>query len=151
MRLAMQLTELNTDIISELLVLLTQFTQIRHRVLKQNIQCVGTQQYLPKDLRADEFSEILNHAITEYILNQRLILRDTDSISFGPNATATFTPVPDPEAGRLLKQNKGDYVEFQNRKIRENRLNERIAKKLLGMKRDMNACPDGSVTSRDMV
>ena len=147
----MQLTELHTDIISEILCLLTQFTQIRHRILKQNIQCIGTKKYLPKDLRADEFSEILNHAVTEYVLNQRLILRDTDTISFGPNATATFTPVPDPEAQRLLKQNKTDYVKFQNRKIRENSLNERIAKKLLGIKRDMNTCPDGSLASRNMV
>ncbi len=147
----MQLTELNTDIISELLLLLTQFTQIRHRILKQNIQCVGTQKYLPKDLRADEFSEILNHAITEYILNQRLILRDTDSISFGPKATAVFTPVPDPEAAKLLKTNKPDYIHFQNSKIRENSMNERIAKRLLGIKRDMNACPDGPLTARDMV
>ena len=147
----MQLTELNTDIISELLLLLTQFTRIRHRILKQNLQCVGTQKYLPKDLRADEFSEILNHAITEYILNQRLILRDTDTISFGPNATAMFTPVPDSEARKLLKQNKTDYVQFQNRKIRENTLNERIARRLLGMKREMNACPDGPPASRDMV
>ena len=147
----MQLTELNTDIISELLLLLTKFTRIRHRILQQNIQCVGTQKYLPKDLRADEFSEILNHAITEYILNQRLILRDTDTITFGPNATAMFKPVPDPEAGRLLKQNRTDYVQFQNRKIKENSLNEKIAKKLLGIKRDMHAYSDGSLTSRDMV
>ena len=147
----MQLTELNTDIISELLLLLTQFTQIRHRILKQNIQCAGTQKYLPKDLRADEFSEILNHAITEYILNQRLILRDTDTISFGPNATVRFTPVPDPEARTLLNQNKTDYVQFQNRKIKENSLNEIIAKKLLGIKRKINTCPDGPMASRDMV
>ena len=147
----MQLTELKTDIISELLLLLTQFTQIRHRILKQNIHCVGTQKYLPKDLKADEFSEILNHAITEYILNQRLILRDTETISFGPNATVMFTPVPDPEARKLLKQNKTDYVEFQNKKIRENTLNERIAKKLLGIKREMNACPERPLASRDMV
>ncbi len=146
----MQLTEFNTDIISELLVLLTRFTRIRHRILQQNIQCAGTQKYLPKDLRADEFSETLNHAITEYILNHRLILRDTDTISFGPNATAMFTPVPDPEARKLLKQNKTDYIQFQNRKIRENTLNERIAKRLLGMKREMNACPNGPLASRDM-
>lgn len=147
----MQLTEHNTDIISELLILLTQFTQIRHRILKQNIQCAGTQHYLPKDLRADEFSEILNDAITEYILNQRLILRDTDTISFGPNASAMFKPVPDPEARKLLKHDKRDYVQFQNSKIRENALNERIAKKLLGMKREMNACSDGPLASRDTV
>jgi len=147
----MQLTEHNTDIISELLILLTQFTQIRHRILKQNIQCADTHHYLPKDLRADEFSEILNHAITEYIMNQRLILRDTDTISFGPNATAMFKPVPDPEARQLLRHDKHDYVRFQNSKIKENALNERIARRLLGMKQEMNACPDGSLTSRDTV
>ena len=147
----MQLTELNTDIISELLMLLTKFTRIRHRILRQNIQCAGARKYRPKDLRADEFSETLNHAITEYILNQRLILRDTDTISFGPNSTAMFTPVPDPEAGRLLKLNKIDYVQFQNRKIKENTINEKIAKKLLGIKRDMHARPNGTLTSRDMV
>ena len=130
---------------------MTQFTQIRHRILKQNIQCAGTHKYLPKDLRADEFSEILNHAITEYLLNHRLILRDTDTISFGPNATAMFTPVPDPEARKLLSHNKTDYVQFQNQKIKENALNEKIAKKLLGIKREMKACPDGPLASRDMV
>lgn len=147
----MQLTELNTDIISELLLLLTQFTRFRHRILKQNLQCVRAPRFLPKDLKADEFSEILNHAITEYIQNQRLILRDTETMSFGPNATVMFKPVPDPEARKLLKKNKTDYVQFQNKKIQENTLNERIAKKLLCMKREMNSCPNGPLTSRDMV
>ncbi|MCF7973363.1 MAG: hypothetical protein K9N55_06080 [Phycisphaerae bacterium] len=147
----MQVIEFNLDIIGELLLLLTQFTQARHRILKQNIHCVDTQDYLPKDLRADEFSEILNDAITEYILNQRLILRDADTISFGPNATAIFTPVPDPEAKILLHGTKAAYLQFQSKKIRENALNEKIAMKLLGVKRDMNARTDGSLVSRDMV
>ncbi len=147
----MQLTEHNIDIISELLGLLTQFTQTRHRILKQNIHCVDTHAYLPKDLKADEFSEALNDAITEYILNERLILRDTSTISFGPNSTAMFTPVPDPEAHILLNHDKADYVQFQNKKIKENALNEKIAIRLLGMKQEMNTCADEQITSRDMV
>jgi hypothetical protein len=112
---------------------------------------MDTQEYIPKDLRADEFSEILNEAITEYVLNQRLILRDAETISFGPNATATFTPVPDPEARILLHSSKAAYLQLQNKKIRENTLNEKIAMKLLGVKRDMNAWTAGPQVSRDLV
>jgi len=147
----MQLTKSNIDIISELLSLLTQFTQTRHRILRQNIQCADTQDYLPKDLRADEFSEVLNHSITEYVLNQRLILRDTETISFGPNTTAMFTPVPDAEARTLLNHKKADYVQFQNKKIKENTLNEKIAMRLLDIKREVNAWSDEPFASRDMV
>lgn len=147
----MQLTEFNIDIITELLTLLTQFTQTRHRILTQNIQCAGTHNFIPKDLRADEFSETLNIAITEYILNQRLILRDTETISFGPNTTAMFTPVPDPDAKILLDHSKSGYVQFQNKKIKENALNEKIALKLLGIKRNMSTSTNGTLASRDMV
>ncbi len=147
----MQLTEHNIDIISELLELLTQFTQTRHRILKQNIHCADTHAYLPKDLRADEFSEALNDAITEYILNERLILRDTDTISFGPSSTAMFTPVPDPEAHILLNHDKTDYVQFQHKKIKENAINEKIAVRLLGMKQKMTGPTSGQLASRDMV
>jgi len=147
----MQLTEHNIDIISELLGLLTQFTQTRHRILKQNIHCADTHAYLPKDLRADEFSEALNNAITEYISNERLILRDTSTIAFGPNSTVMLTPVPDPEAHILLNHDKTDYVQFQHKKIKENALNEKIAVKLLSMTQEMHHHTDEQFTSRDMV
>lgn len=134
----MQLSPMNIDIISELLSLLTQFTQTRHRILKQNLQCIHTHNFIPKDLRADDFSSILNDAITEYIINERLVLRDTDTISFGPQNTAMFKPVPDQEAQNLLKQNKLEYTRLQNKKIQENIIHERVALKLINIKKNMN-------------
>jgi len=79
----MNLSSLITDNIAELLVKIVEFTQTRQKILSRNINNIHSFDFVPKDLAVDEFSELLNNAIDEHILNQRLLLRDTENIKFG--------------------------------------------------------------------
>ena len=144
----MRLAEANTDIISELLVLLTQFTLTRRRVLSQNLRHQNKPGFAPCDLSVDAFSDILNEAITHYILNNRLVLRDTDHIHFGPNNTVKLDAVPDPEANELLKRDKAAYVQYQLGKLSENALNEKVTLKLLHFKQKQAMVSD--LSSREI-
>ena len=134
MRSAMQLVERETDFISDLLSLLKEFTTTRRRILMQNIRRVHQNDHIPCDLAVKDFSNILNEAITEYLLNQRLILRDTDAIHFGPCATVDLTPVRDDKAKQLLMQSKADYIGYQCQRLTENSMNEKMACKLMQLR-----------------
>ena len=130
----MNLASLVTDNIAELLVKIIEFTQARHKILVRNIYDVENPGFIPKDLVADEFSELLNCAIDGHVANQRLLLRDTDNIKFGKNGTFAVKPVVDRYAKELLNENIGEYVRWQIDKLLENMLNQRIAAALLRRK-----------------
>ncbi len=78
----MNIASLVTDNIAELLVKIIEFTRTRHKILARNISDIGSLGFVPKDLVADEFSDLLNSAIDGHIANRRLILRDTENIQF---------------------------------------------------------------------
>ena len=84
-----------TDNVSELLAEIVVFTQARRNILTQNIRDLDEPGFVPKDLAVEEFSHLLNHAIAEHIQNERLVLRDTANIKFGPNGSLRLKPVVD--------------------------------------------------------
>ena len=133
----MNLTPLITDNITELLVKIIGFTQTRQKILTQNINNIHSPGFVPKDLRVDEFSALLNNAIKEHSQSQRLVLCDTESIKFGMGGSFEAKAVADKYAKELLENNRDEYLELQISKLLENSLNQRIAAELLRQKQGM--------------
>jgi flagellar basal body rod protein FlgB len=127
----MNLSSLITDNIAELLVKIVEFTQTRQKILSRNINNIHSFDFVPKDLAVDEFSELLNNAIDEHILNQRLLLRDTENIKFGISGSFETKAVVDEYAKELFEENRDEYLELQISKLLENSLNQRVAAELL--------------------
>jgi flagellar basal body rod protein FlgB len=122
------------DNISDVLVKVIHFTQLRRRVLHENLHHVGTPGFTPKDMPVREFAEALEMAVAEHLQHHRLLLCDTANIKFGPNNTMEAWPVPDPHAHALLQADRDKYTEFQIDKLLENCLNRRVAEELLRQK-----------------
>ena len=135
----MNLTPLVTDNITELLVKIIEFTNIRHEILSHNINGANKNGFIPKDLQVNKFSSVLNFAIAEYAQNQRLLFQDTESIKFGSNGSFKVEPVIDEQAKELLEISPDRYLEIQIDKLLENSLNQKIATELLKQRQNMTA------------
>jgi flagellar basal body rod protein FlgB len=127
-------TALVADNISDVLVNIIHFTQLRRRVLHENLQQAEAPGFTPKDMPVREFAEALNVAVAEHLQNRRLLFRDTANIKFGPNNTMEAWPVVDPHAHALLQTSRDEYTELQINKLLENCLNRRVAEELLRQK-----------------
>ena len=123
-----------TDNIAELLIKIIEFTEIRQKVLTQNINNLPNPDFVPKDLSVDEFSELMNIAINEHSRNGRLLLRDSENVKFGAAGSFEVEEVIDTDAEELLTANRDEYLEEQINKLLENSLNQRIAVELLRQK-----------------
>ncbi len=127
----MNLLTLAVDNISELLLKIIEFTQTRQKTLIQNINNIHSPGFAPKDMPVEEFSVLLHDAIDEHAQNHRLILRDTETIKFGPNGTFKAKPIVDEYAQELLEEDPDEYMGLQINKILENSLNQQLAAELL--------------------
>ncbi len=123
-----------TDNVAEALINIIEFTQRRQKVLTRNVNNVHSPDYVPKDLAVGEFSKLMHEAIEEHICNQRLLLRDSENIKFGPMGSFEAKPVIDEYAKQLLQKNRDEYLRLQIDKLLENSLNQRIAMELLRQK-----------------
>ena len=130
----MNLSSLVRDNVGELLVKIVDFTETRQKILMENMLNIHRSDFVPKDLAVLEFCQSLNHAIVEHIQNQRLVLRDTDNVKFGANASLEAKPVVDQHANQLLEENREGYLKLQLTKLLENLLNRKIAEELLRQK-----------------
>jgi len=130
----MNLMSLITDNIAEILIKIVKFTQVRQKILIQNIINVQNPGFIPKELEVSEFSDVLNNAIDEHIRNQRLVLRDTENIKFGASGNIELKPIIDEHGIKLLEQNRNEYIERQLNKLWENSLNQQLAAELLRQK-----------------
>ena len=130
----MMRTALVADNISDVLVKIMYFTQLRRRVLHENLHQADAPGFTPKDMPVREFAEALNVAVAEHLQNRRLLFRDTPNIKFGPNNTMEAWPVADPHAHALLQTSRDEYTELQISKLLENCLNRRVAEELLRQK-----------------
>jgi len=119
------------DNVSELLLKIIAFTRSRHELLSENIKGIRTPGFLPADLQVDEFADTMLQAVEEHIANDRLLLRDTDSITFGRNGQFEAEPVVDEQAMDLFRKDIELYLQHQMNKLRENLLNQKIALELL--------------------
>ena len=123
-----------SDNISEVLVKIIQFTELRRRVLHRNLRHVDTPRFVPQDVPVREFADLLNEALAEHLQNQRLLFRDTTSIQFGSRNAMQIHPQTDAYAQALLETNRDEYLELQVNKLMENALNRRVAQELLRQK-----------------
>ena len=130
----MNLTSLITDNIAELLVKIIEFTQTRQKILTENINNIDNSWFVPKDLAVDEFSDLMEEALSEHIRSRRLLLCDTENIKFGVAGSFEVGPIVDEYAKELLEENRAEYLELQINKLLENSLNQRVASELLKQK-----------------
>ena len=132
----MNLTSLVTDNITELLVKIIEFTCTRQKIIIRNITNMNNPGFVPKKLAVKEFSGLLNNAINEHIQNQRLLLRDTESIKFGTSGSFEIKPTVDKQSKLLLEKNRDEYLEEQVNRLLENSLNQKVATVLLRQKQE---------------
>ena len=133
------MTSLITDNVTELLTKIIEFTQMRQKVLIQNINNIDTCGFTPGDLTVKEFADSLNTALDEHIQNRRLVLCDSKSIKFGNGGSLLLKIVPDKYAQKLLEENRDEYLELQINKLLENSLNQKMAAELLKQKEKMTS------------
>jgi len=126
-----------TDNIMEVLTKIIEFTNVRQKILTDNINNVHSFGFTPKDLAVNEFSELMETAVDEHVRNQRLILCDSSTISFGPDGFFQARPVIDNFAKKLLDENKDEYIELQINKLLENAINQRLAAELLNQRQQI--------------
>lgn len=138
----MNLSSLITDNITELLVKIIEFTEIRQKILTRNINNMNTPGFVPKDLEVNELCQSLLCAISEHARNQRLVLCDTENIKFGPGGSFQVSSVIDQYAKELFRDDSDEYLALQINKLLENSLNQRIAAELLRKKQDLIPFPD---------
>jgi len=127
----MNLSMTITDNITELLVKIIKFTNVRHKILADNINNVHIPGFVPRDLPVNEFSDSLNRAITEHSTNNRLVLFDSQNVKFGSQGSFEAKSIVDQYSKELLEENQDQYIEFQINKLLENSLNQKVAKELL--------------------
>ncbi len=130
----MNLTSLTTDNIAEILIKIVKFTHKRQKILVQNIINVHKPNFVPKELHVDEFSIVVNDAVEEHIMSQRLVLCDTENIKFCIDGDMEVTPIVDEYGEKLLRENRDEYIEWQTEKLWENSLSQKVAAELLRQK-----------------
>jgi flagellar basal body rod protein FlgB len=128
----MSVSPLITDGVTELLVNIIEFTNIRREILQQNINNMHVPGYVPQDLPSNEFSEVLDEAIDEYIQSRQFLPCDSTNVKFGGGLYVRA--VSDVAAMSLLEEDQNRYLESQIDKLMENSLNRRLAKELLRRK-----------------
>jgi flagellar basal body rod protein FlgB len=132
----MNLTTLVTDNITDILVKIIEFTHTRQKIISRNIINMNKPGFVPQKLAVKQFSDLLNNAINEHIQNQRLLLRDTESIKFGTSGSFEAKPTVDKQSKLLLEKNRNEYLEMQINRLLENSLNQRVATELLRQKQE---------------
>jgi len=73
----------------------------------------------------------MSFAVSEHVQNDRLILKDTDTIKLGLNGRFHTKTVIDHEAKELFVTDRRRYVELQIAKFAENARNSKVAKHLM--------------------
>ena len=135
----MDLLSFIPDNISELLVKIVRFTELRRSVLHKNIHSVDQAHFVPHDLPVREFADVLHGAVAEHVQTRRLLFRDTGSIRFGPRGQMRVSAEPDEHARALLASDRDAYMELQINRLLENALNRKVARELL--RQTCGVCP----------
>ena len=129
----MNLLSLVPDNLTEVLLKILRFTELRHKVLYHNLQCADEAAFRPQDMPAAEFASVLDHAVAEHLQSHRLVFRDTDNVRFGPSGSMELHATVDERADTLLRTDRKAYVEYEKQLCRENALNRLVAEGLLEM------------------
>jgi hypothetical protein len=119
------------DNISDVLLRVIRFTQLRRAILQRNIRGIKTPGYVPRDLPVIEFADVLDNAVTEHCRHHRLLFRDTANIKFGTGGTMRIRPLADEYAKTLLQANPDEYLTLQINRLLEDCLNQKVAEELI--------------------
>ncbi len=130
--------------IVELLEQVIAFTQQRNDIIINNIKNAGKEGFCPVDLPAAEFSKVLENAVDEHVLRNRLLYCDTDNIKFGLRGTFRVKPVIDESAAKLMDRDIDEYINYQVNLNLENAMNQHSASELL---KTLQSCPDQAFIS----
>jgi hypothetical protein len=129
----MNLLSLVPDNLTEVLLKILRFTELRHKVLYRNLQCAEDAGFRPEDMPAAEFATVLDRAVAEHLQSHRLVFRDSDNVRFGPNGSMELRATIDERADALLRTDRSAYVQYVKQLCRENALNRLVAEGLLDM------------------
>lgn len=123
-----------SDNVTELLVHIIEFTERRNKLLMANVLDYNNPGFSPMDLDVTGFAELMTDAVSEHVQNDRLLLRDTETIRFGREGIFESLPVVDENAKKLFEKDIRKYLKMQIRKVTENLFNKRVANELLARK-----------------
>ncbi len=127
----MDLSSLVRDNIDEVLVKIIQFTHIRHKVILENINNCHSANFVPRWVNVEDFVKIISAALSEHQRNRRLVLCDSDSVSFMPGGRLNVKLEVDTAAKRLFDEDFNRYLCVQKQRLNENTINNRTACALL--------------------
>lgn len=130
----MDLSSLVRDNVDEVLVKIIQFTHIRHRVILENINNCHSAGFIPRQVDVEGFAKIISIALSEHRRTRRLVLCDSDSVSFMPGGRLSIKLKIDAAARSLFEQDFGQYLHLQRQRLNENVVNNKTACALLGHK-----------------
>jgi flagellar basal body rod protein FlgB len=127
----MDLLSLIPDNLSDVLVKIIRFTELRREVLHDNIHRMDETDFRPMDMPVLEFASALSGAVVGHAESHRLIFRDTDHIQFGSAGSMTIQVRPDECAEALLAVDRSEYIRYQIKRRLENTSDRKVAKELL--------------------
>lgn len=130
----MKITTKNTDNVTEVLTKVLEFTDRRARILHKNILNVNNKSYRPVDLDAAAFADIMANALSEHLINDRLLLIDSQYIKFGSDGHFEAIAIVDQQGCQLLATDTKQYLKRQMKKISENQMNQKVAAHLIERK-----------------
>lgn len=119
------------DNLTEMLNLIVHFTQLRRKIITENIQNAETPGFRPKDLPVKAFSMLVNDALNGHLQFGRLVWQDSSGIQFGGPDCLTVTPLLDDHAESIRRVSSEDYLKLQTRLFLENELNKKVADRLI--------------------
>ena len=127
----MNISSTVTDNITEILAKIVDFTDRRRQLLTANILNVEIDDFVPKDLDAEGFADVMAQAVTEHMRSNRLLLCDSETLKFGAGGALEALPVVDKRGQALLERDKETYLQLQMDKLSETIVNNRLATELL--------------------
>ncbi len=130
----MDLSSLIRDNIDELLVKIIQFTHIHHKVILENINNCHLTGFIPRRVDVEDFAKVISTALSEHQRSRRLVLCDSESVSFMSGGRLNVKSKVDLAAKRLFERDFGQYLYLQQQRLDENTINNKAACALLGHK-----------------
>jgi hypothetical protein len=130
----MDLSSLIRDNIDDVLVKIIRFTHIRHRVILENIRNCHAVGFVPRQVDVEDFAKVISVALSEHQRTKRLVLCDSESVSFMPGGRLSIKLKVDMTAKRLFEEDFDRYLCLQEQRLNENTINNKTACALLGHK-----------------
>jgi len=127
----MDLSSLIRDNIDDILVKIIQFTHIRHSIILDNIKNCHAADFAPRYIDAENFAKVISIALSEHQRSRKLMLCDSQTVSFAPGGRLSLKPQVDTAAQRLFEEDFDQYIRLQKQRLNENTINNKTACALL--------------------